>query len=195
MTNFFDFTAIPDNPEATAAADFRLRELLEELRLHTTGASVSYELVGEFRTNFQGATLGRIRATKDIPSQNVARGDIGGWVEGQTLSTGRPRLADSAWVSDNAEVFGNARLCHNALVAGGTRVSGNAIISDDAGVSGHALVNNDSEISGGADVRGVASISDHAHVFDNAQVSGHARIFDNARVYGNARVTEVTRIG
>lgn len=197
MTHFNEFTPIPDSSAAPSAARSQSArwDLVTDVRAQASGGSVKYELTGERRTNFQGAILAKIRATRDIPSQNVSRGDLGGWVEGTSLPSSAPRLMDSAWVSGNAEVFGNARLCHNALVTDGARVSGNAVISGNAEISGHALVNNYSEVSGSADVRGVASISENAQVFDNAHISGHARIFGNARVYGNAQVTDVTRIG
>lgn len=49
-----------------------------------------------------GRTLSRIRALRDIPCQNVKKGDLGGYIE--TLEN----LADEAWVSGEARVFGKA---------------------------------------------------------------------------------------
>ena len=55
--------------------------------------------------------LRRIVAGRDIPSQGVRKGDIGGWVERVSQVSG------NAWVSGNAQVFDNARIFGNANVS------------------------------------------------------------------------------
>ena len=70
-----------------------------------------------------------------------------------------------AWVSGNAEVFGDARVFEDARVAdrawvygdarvsGAARVSGNAYVYGDAEVYGAARVSGDAQVSGSADLR------------------------------------------
>lgn len=51
-----------------------------------------------------GRKLFRIEAVVDIESQNVKRGDIGGYVETED------NLSGDAWVTDDARVYGNAQV-------------------------------------------------------------------------------------
>lgn len=59
-----------------------------------------------------GVTLHRIRAVKDIVTSHftVKAGEFGGFVENVD------NLADNAWVSGDARVYGNARVSDNAMV-------------------------------------------------------------------------------
>ena len=61
--------------------------------------------------------LWRIKALRDFG--NVAKGNIGGWIEGEkNLShEGDARVFGDAWVCDNARVFGNARVSGDARVS------------------------------------------------------------------------------
>ena len=69
---------------------------------------MKYEFTGEVKICF-GRTLHQIRAK--ISFGNIAKGDIGGWIESEkNLSQG-----GDAWVSGNARVFGDARLSGNAI--------------------------------------------------------------------------------
>jgi len=76
-----------------------------------------------------------IKALRDFG--NVAKGDIGGWIEGEkNLShEGYAWVYGYAWVSGNARVYGNARVSGYARVYGNARVSGNARVYGDAWVS------------------------------------------------------------
>lgn len=60
-----------------------------------------FKLTNETKINAFGITLYRIECTLDIKWAKV--GDKGGWVETEDNING------NAWVSDNAEVYGNAR--------------------------------------------------------------------------------------
>ena len=106
----------------------------------------SFELTGETKVNFQGVTVHRIRATRDIPRAGVKRGDEGGWVESVELTNGDARLSGDAWVSGTAQVYGNARVYGNAWVYGNAQVSGDARLSGDAWVSGNAQVSGDARV-------------------------------------------------
>ena len=82
-----------------------------------------YKLTDE-TTNLLGRTLYRIEALKDFG--DVKEGDKGGFVESEN------NLAHEgdAWVSDDACVYDNARVCGDALVRGYACVCGDAEISN-----------------------------------------------------------------
>jgi len=61
--------------------------------------------------------LWRIKALRDFG--NVAKGDIGGWIEGEKNLSHE----GDAWVYGKAEVFGDARVYGDAEVSGDARVS------------------------------------------------------------------------
>ena len=73
--------------------------------------------------------LWRIKALRDFG--NVAKGDIGGWIEGEKNLSHE----GYAWVYGNAEVYGNARVYGDARVFGNARVSGDAEVYGNAWVS------------------------------------------------------------
>ena len=64
---------------------------------------------------FDGITLYRIQATKDLPN-GVKKGDLGGYVEklenldGNAWVYGDARVYGDAWVSGNVRVYGNAKV-------------------------------------------------------------------------------------
>ena len=131
--------------------------------------NLHYEFTGETR-EVCGATLHRIRATRDLPKLGVKSGDVGGWIE----HTGN--LAGNAWVDDEAQVFGNAKVFGDAKVYGNARVSGNAMVYGNAKVSGGARVLDNAWVLGIARVFGVAWVYGDAKVGGYAQVYGYARI-------------------
>jgi len=117
-----------------------------------------YKLTEEKRDVY-GRTLFQIEATASFGS--IDKGDKGGWIEKENNLS----QEGDAWVSDNAMVYGDAR------------VYGDAWVSDDAMVSGNAMV------------FGNARVSDDAWVSDNAMVSGNAMVYGNARVFGKYKLT------
>jgi hypothetical protein len=107
-----------------------------------------FEFTGE-TTTFDGVTLRRIRATRDIPEYAVAVGDLGGWIEREE------NLSDSGWVDGEAKVYGDARVFGNALVSGSAQVFGDARVF------------------------GYAQVFGYARVFGSAQVFGNARVYNS----------------
>ena len=92
---------------------------------------MKFELTSETK-EFFGATLFRIRALTSFGS--VQTGDLGGWVEkAENLSQD-----GNAWVSGDAQVYGDAQVSGNAWVYGNARVFGDAQVSGNAWVSGDA---------------------------------------------------------
>lgn len=70
-----------------------------------------------------GVTFHRIQATKDLPIHGVKSGDLGGWVQKESLVSG------NAWVFGDAHVYGNARVSGDAWVSGNAWVdSASAIL-------------------------------------------------------------------
>lgn len=64
-----------------------------------------YEFTGEVK-NIGGKILHRIRAVRDILEHNVKAGDLGGWIEKEANLS----HDGSAWVSDEARVYGEAQV-------------------------------------------------------------------------------------
>ena len=85
-----------------------------------------YELTTEFKINFFGRKLFRIRAL--ISFGNVNEGDLGGYIEDEkNLSHD-----GNAWVYGDAKVYGDAEVCGDAKVYGNAWVCGNAKVCGDA---------------------------------------------------------------
>ena len=113
---------------------------------------MKYKLTDETK-EYLGRTLHRIVCVTAFA--NVAAGDLGGWIESEKNLD----QSGDAWVSGNAQVFGDARVYGDAWVSGNARVCGDALVFGDAWVYG------------------------------NARVSGNARVFGDAWVFGDAQVS------
>ena len=153
-----------------------------------------YEFTGEEKV-IDNHTLHRIRAVRDFGT--VKAGDLGGWIEKEeNLSHD-----GDAWVGDNAQVTGAARVISAAQVIGDAWVDGNALVGDNAQVIGAARVIGDARVGENAWVTGAALVGENAlvggavRVTDNAQVIGAARVIGSARVTGNALVGGAARVG
>lgn len=134
-----------------------------------------YELTTEMK-NHIGHKLYRIKALKDFGS--VKAGDLGGWVESEkNLSQ-----YETAWIFDEAKVYGNASVSNCA------EVHNNVWIYDNAQVYGHAKVYNNVNIYGNAFIRDNACICDNAEIYDNTIVCGNAKVFENAEICGHAKI-------
>ena len=70
---------------------------------------------------------------------------VGGWIESKSNLS----QYDSCWVSENAMVFGNARVCEDAQVSGNAKVYGYAKVYSNAEVGGNAEVFGDSVLTTG----------------------------------------------
>ena len=142
-----------------------------------------YELTDE-TIHYEGRTLHRIRATRDLPYHHVKAGDLGGYVEHLD------NLSDSAWVSEVAMVYDNALVAVKARVSDYARVYGNAKVFGNARVYGVASMADDTMLHGDARVSGKARLCGMANVYENAHVCGNALVSGNARVCSNAYVTD-----
>ena len=157
-------------------------------------SELKFKLTDKTKINALGVKLFQIEATVDIEAHNVKKGDKGGWVQSERLSSGEPRISGDAWVAGDAQVFGKAQVYGNANVLGNTQVCGDAQVFGDAWVYGDARVFENAQVYGDAQVFGDAEVFGKARVFENAQVAGDAwvygdaRVFENAQVYGDAQV-------
>ena len=130
---------------------------------------MKYELIPSDREGFY-----RVKALRDF--NDVKKGDIGGYVEGEkTLS----QLGD-CWIYDNAVVRDNAKVCDNAIVFDYAKVWGNAIVRDNARVLVNARVFGNAIIRDNAVVRGDARIFDNVIVRDNVIIGGEVDICGDA---------------
>ena len=145
--------------------------------------SKKYELIPSDREG-----LYRVKALRDF--NDVKKGDIGGYVEGEkTLS----QLGD-CWIYDNAIVSDNAQVCNNARVYDNAKVYGNAEVCDNVQIFDNAFVLDNVQVWDNARVCGKAIVCDNARVYDNAEIGGKARVYDNAQIYDNAVVISNARV-
>ena len=104
-----------------------------------------YELLVEDTITFFGVQLFRIKAL--ISFSGIEKGEVGGYIASEkNLSQ-----SGDAWVSDNARVYGDARVSGDAWVSDNARVYGDARVSDNARVYGDARVSGDAWVSDNAD--------------------------------------------
>jgi hypothetical protein len=117
-------------------------------------AQKKYEFTGETK-EFSGHTLHRIRAVRDFDNEacHVKAGDLGGWIE----SDKNLDQDYTAWVTDEAMVYGKASVAEEALVSGHAQVFGEAIVTGGAVVT------------------------------DNARIFGDAFILDFVKIYGDTQ--------
>ena len=150
-----------------------------------------YELTSEI-INYSGHKLYRIKALKDFSF--VKAGELGGWIESK-----RNLSQDgTAWVFDNAKVYGNsivyenaeihntACIFDNAKVYGDAKVYNNVRIYNYAVVCGNTRVFNDVIIYNKAKVYGYINIYNKVQIYDEAIVCGCVSIIGNVLIHGNA---------
>lgn len=143
-----------------------------------------YELLKDQTVFFDGVTLYRIRALRDIPWRCVNAGDLGGWVASERNLSQR----GDAWVYGDAKVSGDARVFGDAQVHDKAIISGNARVSGRAQICGEACIRGMAQVCGYALVRDQATVCGNAVVTDEALVEGDAEICDHAKVYDDATV-------
>lgn len=128
--------------------------------------------------------LYRIRALKDFG--DVKAGDLGGYIESErNLSQ-----EGDCWVYDKAKVTDEAKIYGNAKIKGYVVISDNAEVFDNAKVYDYAEVSGNAKVYGNAQVEDSAKIYNKVEVFDNALIDKETTLYNKAKVYGNAKVTE-----
>ena len=109
-----------------------------------------FELTDKFIINVFGIKLFQIKCTKSF--KYTQKGDLGGYVEKE----GNLDQENDAWVSGDAQVYGNAWVSGNAQVYGDAQVSGNAWVYGDANIK------NNNEHCG---FDGFGSCNRHTHAY------------------------------
>lgn len=151
---------------------------------NTKTGNIKYELTDETLELDENKILFRIKALRDIPSQGVEAGDLGGWVQ----SYGNLSLAGNCWVFDEAKVYDGACVHGNAIVQDHVEVFEQAEVYDSARISGNAKVHENASVFGNGFIHEFADISGNAIVYDNAVVSAYAQVYGYAQIYGYAKV-------
>ena len=113
-----------------------------------------YRILKDDAIEFYGHTLYRIKALKDVGYYK--KGTLGGYIESESnLSQGD----DTAWVADNAKVYGGAYLGNNAIACGNAIVKG-VVIECDVLVCGESIFVGDGDKE--YELKGFAVICDNA---------------------------------
>ena len=154
-----------------------------------------FEMTSEFTITGLFTRLYRIKALRSFG--NVAKGDLGGFVEkeanldqyGNSWIFGDAKVHGNAKVSENATVSGSAEVSENARVYGSARVCGNANVYQNAKVFGNATVHGNSVVCGKAKVFEISEVGGNARVSGCAELSGDVYVSGNAELSGNAKVS------
>lgn len=152
-----------------------------------------FVLTNEMKKLAGGTIVYRICAVRNFALADgtiVHSGDLGGWVEKEDNLFHH----DTAWVGDDAIVYGNARVGGRVWIHGNALVHGNARIYDTANVHDNAEIHGNSLIYGDAHIYGNVIVSGHARIYDSAEVCEEAEVFDNARVCDESRVNEKAKV-
>lgn len=132
----------------------------------------------------------------------------GGWVpaDQDEFDESKPFVADTAYISPHAMVFGNARVTDvawiggRARVFGYARVFGKAHLADTVAIYDSAWVYGNASVTGQATLRGRARVYDNARLYHSVTVAGNAHVFEeawmyeDAQAYGNSRVHGRVRV-
>ena len=112
-----------------------------------------YELVKtDTVQSWDGRTLYRIKALREIVSLGIAVGALGGYIEKEANLA---QTSGNAWIFGDAQIFGNAQIYGNARIFGDAQISGNAWIYGDARIYGDAQIYGNAWIFGDAWISGV----------------------------------------
>ena len=119
----------------------------------------------------------RIKALRDFG--NVKKGDLGGYIESEDNLSHE----GTAWIYEDAIVYGNARVYEDAKVLGSAEIDGNAKIFGNATIAGNSMIGGKANIFGNATIGGYSKVFGSAWVYDDAQIYGDTRIAGNLRVF------------
>ena len=141
----------------------------------------------KYRTEKDPETgLLRVIALKNF--SDVKKGQRGGLIEKEhNLSQ-----EGDCWVSNDARVYGNARVFEDA------EVGGNAVVYDNAKIHGNAWVTENACVSGNAEVFEWAWIKDNACISENAKIFGRVqvegKVSGNATIYGDIYILDSAEV-
>ena len=141
----------------------------------------------KYRTEKDPKTgLLRVIALKDF--SDIKQGQQGGLIEKEeNLSQD-----GDCWVSNDARVYGNARVYDDAQIWGNARVRDNAKIYGSAWVTENACVSGNAEVFDCAWIKDNACISENAKIFGCVQVEG--KVSGNATIYGDIYILDSAEV-
>ncbi len=106
--------------------------------------SARYTLLEDDFIEIDGVTLYRVQALIDNPFHGVTAGDKGGYIQCMENLA----MNGSAWVADEALVYGQSHISENAIISGAARVFGSAQVSGSAVITDQAVVCGTAKIGG-----------------------------------------------
>lgn len=148
-----------------------------------------FKLTEETIVNEAGRKLHQIECTRDFKYAHA--GELGGFIEKEE------NLGGEAWVDEEAQVWGEAKVVSGSVLRGRARVYGHAtvrngsVIYDEARVYDYAMVDG-SFVGGQAKVYGKSrlalgvTMADQAEVFGLASIESSSCLLHNASVSGRA---------
>lgn len=152
-----------------------------------------YELTNEtfeIQTGARPITLHRIRALQTFKWSHpyeknvvITKGDLGGFIEK------RENLSEelTAWVAENAMVYGDAVVKDNALVRGQASVSGYSTIGGTALIKDLVVIKDFAKITGSAVVSEAVTVEDQTIIRNDVYVSGNEKV----RINKDSRYTVI----
>ena len=137
-----------------------------------------FKLTNETIVNFLGVMLYRVELTIDCRWGKA--GDKGGFVEKEK------NISGDAWVSGDAQVYGNALVSGDAWVSGDAQVYGNALVYGDALVYGNAQVYGNALVYGDAWKKSPLQIQGSKNFFSvssktHISIGCHSKTFEEWR--------------
>lgn len=148
-----------------------------KVRMKMDDSKKNYVLTDE-TISFEGHTLHRIRALRDLPYAKA--GELGGFIEKEENLINDASLGRS-WVGANSKVFGNAKIEGHCI-----NLRGQTIVCDDAVLIGDCLIGSDADymISASDPKPDCVRIGGKAHVA-NAMIGGHINISGKSKIYAS----------
>ncbi len=136
-----DYAMMGGNAQITGVAELSSYDFIGGTTILN---SARYTLIEDDFIEIDGEKLFRVLALIDNSFHAVKAGDKGGYIH----SRNNLAMNGSAWVADNALVYGQAKVSENAIISGSARVYGNAqvngsaIVTDEAIICGTAKIGN-----------------------------------------------------
>lgn len=129
-----------------------------------------------------GIILHRIISLKNFGI--IPEGRKGGFIEKESNLS----QTGTAWVANDAKIYGSALVSENAYISGDAVVYDNAKIYGNAKLSDYACVAGNAEVFDNAKIKSHAVINGMAHIYGNAKVCYYSHICGNAKIHGKREV-------
>ncbi|MCB0802844.1 MAG: hypothetical protein KDB74_07080 [Flavobacteriales bacterium] len=117
---------------------------------------------------FEGRTLYRIKALRDIPSWGVKAGDLGGYVQHEYNLD----QSGDCWIFDNAKAMDNSQ------VTGNSRMYGNSYMCENSRMYDYSLMRDNSSMRNNSSMRGNSSMCDNSRMCENSGMYGDSVMRD-----------------